>query len=83
LGRSEFFPVALRTSHVGNEDFDGKLRVAPSWADTLLDTIDRLVVLDSSRVVNLVIILWDICDPETPDPDPYNVYEGMLALFGD
>jgi hypothetical protein len=83
LERSEFVPVALQTSHVGNDVFDRmlhyvKLRAVPSWAETMVETIYRLNVLDSSREMNLITILWDACDPETPYPDPDSVYEECL-----
>jgi hypothetical protein len=51
LKRQGLIPVALRTRDVVNEAFDsmlhyGMLRVVPSWAERLMETIDRLIVLD-------------------------------------
>jgi hypothetical protein len=48
----------------------------------VVEKIDRLIVLDSSRAMNLVTILWVIWDTETPHPDPYNIYEECV-FFGD
>jgi hypothetical protein len=76
-------PVALKTLDVGHEAFysmiySGRLKVVPTGADKVLESIYGLIMLSSIGTSVVIYMVWGICDPGIPHLDPNNDYDLCL-----
>ena len=76
-------PVVLRTRDVGRDaynllfDNDRVMPVSP-LAHWVAEDIDRLQMIDPTYASQVILCLWDICDPEIPHLQPSDAYMHCL-----